>query len=502
MIAILYPLKMDKNLSEAYSSIYESSASAGSSGGHYSDGGDGVFRSKEQVGSHFNKNFPPKKNGKVDKRMRSAINTSARDFGIQGPTTTKDSYEPEGEVIEGKKYGLTKGSGKPGGAMKAYLDKKAEKLQKEKDVIKNPEYFNKAVTKTAWKEPLNRAIADLLYRDVKEYDVKVKNPEKYTKEDLKTMGLNLDFMIALWDKSYLKTLGYVQVRAQENARHITDIAGYMRDKGDALGANYILIWESDLRIGNGNCTLKAALSVDSITKCKVIIIPEWFEKLHKLEERDRRHIGNLFNKIKRERTDEISEGDVIKDLIYDYQHHNIPFDSKRNKDLLVQDYGFHINKANSIIKKSEIEHAIKQQKSTHRTSIIYNKKTHPDDYDNLIKKEAELSDENTLVITGSSGGWKSLYVQTHEEIIKNPDKQHIINLIHHGDGLKVDPVENREKWDGNSTTKGKKERFEPTMKHMVENLKPIIKKDKFGNTFEVKRTYRIEYMPFDKADSK
>ena len=376
------------------------------------------------------------------------------------------------------------------------------KLQKEKDVIKNPEYFNKAVTKTAWKEPLNKAIADLLYRDVKEYDVKVKNPEKYTKEDLKTMGLNLDFMIALWDKSYLKTLGYVQVRAQENARHITDIAGYMRDKGDALGANYILIWESDLRIGNGNCTLKAALSVDSITKCKVIIIPEWFEKLHKLEERDRRHIGNLFNKINRERTDEISEGDVIKDLIYDYQHHNIPFDSKRNKDLLVQDYGFHINKANSITKKSEIEHAIKQQKSTHRTSIIYNKKTHPDDYDNLIKKEAELSDENTLVITGSSGGWKSLYVQTHEEIIKNPDKQHIINLIHHGDGLNVDPVENREKWDGNSTTKGKKERFEPTMKHMVENLMPIIKKDKFGNTFEVKRTYRIEYMPFDKADSK
>ena len=141
MIAILYPLKMDKNLSEAYSSIYESSASAGSSDGYYSDGGDGVFRSKEQVASHFNKNFPPKKNGKVDKRTRSAINTSARDFGIQGPTTTKDSYEPEGEVIEGKKYGMYKGDGKAKGAMKAYLDRKAAKLQKEKDNQK-PEYKN------------------------------------------------------------------------------------------------------------------------------------------------------------------------------------------------------------------------------------------------------------------------------------------------------------------------------------------------------------------------
>ena len=103
MIAILYPFKMDKNLSEAYSTIYESSASDGSSGGHYSDGGDGVFRSKDDVARKFNKNFPPKKNGKVDVRTRSAINTSARDFGIQGPTTVKNSYEPEGEIVEGKK---------------------------------------------------------------------------------------------------------------------------------------------------------------------------------------------------------------------------------------------------------------------------------------------------------------------------------------------------------------------------------------------------------------
>ena len=101
MIAILYPLKMEKNLSEAYSAIYESSVSSGSSGGHYSDGGDGVFRSKEDVARKFNKNFPPKKNGKVDVRTRKAINTSARDFGIQGPTTVKNSYEPEMDVVEG-----------------------------------------------------------------------------------------------------------------------------------------------------------------------------------------------------------------------------------------------------------------------------------------------------------------------------------------------------------------------------------------------------------------
>ena len=92
---IMLTLTPDEILKE----IEESSMSAGSSGGHYSDGGDGVFRSKEQVGRQFNKNFPPAKNGKVDKSTRKAINTSARDFGIQGPTTLKQSVEPEGETI-------------------------------------------------------------------------------------------------------------------------------------------------------------------------------------------------------------------------------------------------------------------------------------------------------------------------------------------------------------------------------------------------------------------
>ena len=99
MIAILYPLKMDKNLSEAYSSIYESSLSAGEGDSH-TMGTDGVARSKQQVANMFNKNIPAAKNGKVDKVTRRAINTSAGDLKIQGPTTVKASYEPEGEVVD------------------------------------------------------------------------------------------------------------------------------------------------------------------------------------------------------------------------------------------------------------------------------------------------------------------------------------------------------------------------------------------------------------------
>ena len=84
---IMLTLTPDEILKE----IEESSLSAGSSGGHYSDGGDGVFRSKQQVANQFNKNIPAAKNGKVDKKTRSAINTSAKDFGIQGPSTLKQS---------------------------------------------------------------------------------------------------------------------------------------------------------------------------------------------------------------------------------------------------------------------------------------------------------------------------------------------------------------------------------------------------------------------------
>ena len=94
---IMLTLTPDEILKE----IEESSMSAGSSDGHYHDGGDGVFRSKQQIGNMFNKNIPTKKQtgGKVYKMTRKSINTSARELGIQGPTTLKQSVEPKGETI-------------------------------------------------------------------------------------------------------------------------------------------------------------------------------------------------------------------------------------------------------------------------------------------------------------------------------------------------------------------------------------------------------------------
>ena len=51
------------------------------------------------------------------------------------------SRQWDAKMEEGSSYGLTKGSGKPGGAMKAYLDNKAKKLEAEKKK-QRPEYRN------------------------------------------------------------------------------------------------------------------------------------------------------------------------------------------------------------------------------------------------------------------------------------------------------------------------------------------------------------------------
>jgi len=127
MIAILYPLKMDKNLSEAYSKIYEMRTSL-------DDYGTPEKRqaAKDQV--EINK--------KVNKYGgKTPSGTSAVDAKKGLDDTINSSHEPEGTMVEGQKYGMYKGSGKPSGAMKKYLDAKAKKLEAEKKKQK-PEYKN------------------------------------------------------------------------------------------------------------------------------------------------------------------------------------------------------------------------------------------------------------------------------------------------------------------------------------------------------------------------
>ena len=128
MIAILYPLKMDKNLSEAYSKIYEMRTSL-------DDYGTPEKRQATKNQVEINK--------KVNKYGgKTPSGTSAVDAKKGLDDTINSSHEPEGTMVEGQKYGLTKGTGKASGAYKKYLEnaKKMQEADKKKKKTGNPAF--------------------------------------------------------------------------------------------------------------------------------------------------------------------------------------------------------------------------------------------------------------------------------------------------------------------------------------------------------------------------
>ena len=76
---------------------------------------------------------------KTAKRV-AGVSKAAGKLALKGTIYDKSTNE-EVEVDEGSAYGLYKGSGKPSGAMKDYLDKRAKKLEADKKKQK-PEYRN------------------------------------------------------------------------------------------------------------------------------------------------------------------------------------------------------------------------------------------------------------------------------------------------------------------------------------------------------------------------
>ena len=87
-----------------------------------------------------------KKMVKVKLKDPSKIKVKVTDIGAGGK-----EYVRKNEMDEGTSYGLYKGSGKPSGAMAAYLKNKKKK-DKEKKLVKAEEYFVGTVRDTRWDE--------------------------------------------------------------------------------------------------------------------------------------------------------------------------------------------------------------------------------------------------------------------------------------------------------------------------------------------------------------
>jgi len=72
------------------------------------------------------------------RQRRKAMSISRRNAMRGKVNNTKGNYEVGEKMYEGKSYGLYKGSGKPGGAMKAYLDKKKKEKKQVKEESHSP----------------------------------------------------------------------------------------------------------------------------------------------------------------------------------------------------------------------------------------------------------------------------------------------------------------------------------------------------------------------------
>lgn len=119
MIAILYPLKMDKNLSEAYSSIYKE----GTKYGLYK--GDG--KSKGAAKKYLD-NKAKQLQKEYDKQSDAEKNNPAFQSNRLNPKPQYNSYEPQGELVSERRGSSTEQLKK--NRDKAFTSKKTDKADK------------------------------------------------------------------------------------------------------------------------------------------------------------------------------------------------------------------------------------------------------------------------------------------------------------------------------------------------------------------------------------
>ena len=123
------------------------------------------------------------------------------------------------------------------------------KLQKENDVTKNPLFFNKSVAPSGFKDPRHREQNKIFVEKIEKFNDTLRDPTKddgslYTKDELNEMGLWSELIPRFSKSSRLAKLSSIQTRLEEDINHIKEIQGYIEDKGDGMGAQYVLVWEN------------------------------------------------------------------------------------------------------------------------------------------------------------------------------------------------------------------------------------------------------------------
>ena len=288
-------------------------------------------------------------------------------------------------------------------------------FHKKEDVMNNPLFYNLANAGGAYVVPVRGELCKHIVQLIKD--------GKFRVDELRRVD-------------DLNKLPKLQVRFE--VKPVDQIANRMKEKGDASNADPILVWEVDEgMIGDGNRTLEGA-TIAKIPLVRINLIPASFIKEHDINQDEMERVGQLLNPVEFFEKEPTDDETVIETLLRYNKDHGTPIDASSNKEY-IDDIGFTHQKRNQLISKAQDRKDLNDINAAGKTCIRYpqGKKD-----SSIVKNVESLTDDDTIVITGSAGSPLRLFVDTFDEIEKKTNWQTIIIKPYY------DKESNRKAWEG------------------------------------------------------
>ncbi len=359
-----------------------------------------------------------------------------------------------------------------------YLDMQnlESKLQSEVNARSNPLYYNDAVAPTGNKQPIDIEKC----KQVVEYINERINNGDYEEEDKEEVG----------------KLERLQIRKEDDPKHIANIRDRMKETG-LKDSNPVIIWEgcgvivkgNDL-LGDGNHTLRALEPLKNITQVRTLRLPKEFSEEWDLNYDELEYIGGLLNPIAKVVTKDHGEEDAIKKLVSLMQQ-GVVLDGNRTtygKDLVVG-YGFTSRKASAIVKKAK-ERYKELYRAEHGQKIAKYGKDHPTNLRKLEIRADSLRNDHTIVVTGCTAYMSKILRGIVACLVDEAYKdRYAVELVyfHNADG-------NKDKWENGDHAELKR-----LVNGLLKRMGPIKIKDG-KNIIEMDRTFKTHPMPHQESD--
>ena len=307
------------------------------------------------------------------------------------------------------------------------------KIHKDEKVVSNPMYYNLGAAGAAFKLPVRVSfIEDFVLPKILAGDFNV--PDKWSKS-------------VLLDRSHTGKIKVkaLQVRFEDN-KLITEIANRIALKGDTADCERTTLVELGdgwYLIIDGNSTLEAIRNNGNVTQHRVRIIPKEFIDHYGINEDELRHIGHLLNPGQETIKQETTDDDLIKTLqkFYMDSEGKIKFNSPYSLQYIYSVKKCSPQKATAIAKKAKKEYLEKNRIYSGKKVIDYDSSRNPRNYVKVEERVKELEDDNSIVVSYSSGAPKTLSLNIIDAINAQPTRHRIIAVIYHNED------DNQKNWE-------------------------------------------------------